>query len=348
MYIRIKKDYALMPFFTMAEMAAESALYEQLKGKKKEWSDLEIRRMFELNSQAIPFFIPTLDDASSLASRIPTANLAIKYFANYDTFRKRVVSPDKKDDLPVYLEGAYDDRVEYFYKALGQGLDLSPARLKAAAESVILSPSSSEVTNLAYFIADYVAMATYDLPYDAKPKKIEETLDVALNNLERNTLMRGMRSVNPNWKGFIQQEAGEIKRIKQVEAEEDFIIRKELGKLAERDAKNIKEGAGVPSGLPKDVREYIVELPPQKRKRAANTYIYQLRSKHFNIDVSYYPILFSRTSTEAAKQFEYIVGSTDVNDPAVKEALRDLVKAGFYLDKEFKFALAKLNKESKK
>ena len=58
--------------------------------------------------------------------------------------------------------------------------------------------------------------------------------------------------------------------------------------------------------------------------------------------------MFARTSTEAAKQFELFVGSTNVNDPEVKEAIRDLTKAGFYVDKEFKFALSKLNKESKK
>jgi hypothetical protein len=347
MYIRIKKDYAMMPFFTMAEMASESSLVYSLTGKKKEYSDQDIRRIFELNSQSIPFFIPGLDKPSSIVSRVPSANLAIKYFGNYDTFRNRVVSPDKKDDLPEYLEGAYDEKVEYFYKALGYGAELSPARLKAAAESVILSPSSSEVTNLAYFLADYVAMSTYDLPYDVPESKLENVMDVSLKNLERNTVMRGMRSVNPDWKTYIQQEEGEVKRIKQVEAEEDFIIRKELGLKAKRDAEKLKEGQGIPSGLPQDVREYVQKLPEQKRKRAANTYTYQLRSKHFKLDAGYYPILFARTSTEAAKQFELFVGSTNVNDPEVKEAIRDLTKAGFYVDKEFKFALSKLNKESK-
>jgi hypothetical protein len=230
---------------------------------------------------------------------------------------------------------------------LGYGAELSPARLKAAAESVILSPSSSEVTNLAYFLADYVAMSTYDLPYDVPESKLENVMDVSLKNLERNTVMRGMRSVNPDWKTYIQQEEGEVKRIKQVEAEEDFIIRKELGLKAKRDAEKLKEGQGIPSGLPQDVREYVQKLPEQKRKRAANTYTYQLRSKHFKLDAGYYPILFARTSTEAAKQFELFVGSTNVNDPEVKEAIRDLTKAGFYVDKEFKFALSKLNKESK-
>ena len=342
-YVRIKKDYALMPFFTMGEMIAENVISYNTTGKFKKYEEGELKRIFELNSTAIPFFIPGLDNVKSLGNRTPLASAAIKYFAGYDSFRNRVIHPDvNQENLPPHLEGLYDEKVEYFYKALGDKFGKSPVRMKAATESFILGPASSEVTNLAYMLADYIALSTYDLPEGVPTVSSDKRAETVLKNLNRNTVMRAVRSTNPDWKNMINQESGEIGRIKEFEAEEDFHIRKRLGIKAKERAETFKEGQQIPGGLPEDIREYINKLPLEKRGYAANLYIYQLRSAHYKVDPEFMPILFARTPTEAAKMFYSIVGTNDVSSPEAKDVLKTLAMAGFRPSEKFATALKQI------
>ena len=189
-YIRIPKAEQLAGFLRVFEIMME----KQLKGDGafKNWTVDDWKAIGESFSMFVP--------VSDVGSFVPAwAQSIMAYSYNWDMFRKQVVSYEMGDLLPQD-EGINNERIEYFYKALGSAMGASPARMKAAVEKMTTTPSNSVVVSLAYGIADALAYGTVDLGDEIKAKSKKSSayqLIKALNPKER-----FIKESNPNIKNY--------------------------------------------------------------------------------------------------------------------------------------------------
>jgi len=256
-YVRIPKAEQTAGFLRVFEIAIE----KKLKGEKqlqklidiyvdnngREPSESEIKEMKEslpsafenwkaedwkALGEAFSMFVPVSDVGSFMPA---WGQSLMAYAGNYDWFRKEVVTYEIDDLLPKD-EGVGNERVEYFYKALGSAMNASPIRMKAAVEKMTTTPANSIVVSLAYGIADALAYGTVDLGDEIKAKSKKSSayqLIKALNPKER-----FIRESNPELKNYqydpiaeemIKEQGSQIKMLKlNTEKYSDALINKEI------------------------------------------------------------------------------------------------------------------------
>lgn len=159
-YVKIAKSQQITPFTEAAEHFTINALKRQFG--KKEDNDLLDKMMTIANDNISPVqFVKFKDDpslvGSSLIARNPYGRAVMTYTTGYDFYRQEKLSWDiDKKGVPKYMEGYTSDRVDDFYKVLGENLEFSPIRMKAAVESIITSPGTNPILSIPYGTLDAV------------------------------------------------------------------------------------------------------------------------------------------------------------------------------------------------
>lgn len=148
-YVRIAKSQTLSPFLNMAEHYVRDFYAKQAGIEYKQ--DLG-KEMYEtVNLNILPVSLNPMD----AATRIPIVDAAFAW-SGIDSYTGNPLDWDK-GKIPDQLEGLVDDRVEGFYKDLGEKLEIGPARLKAVTESFLTTPSTNPYIGFAYAGADYIS-----------------------------------------------------------------------------------------------------------------------------------------------------------------------------------------------
>ena len=225
-YIRIPKAEQLAGFLRVFEIMAE----KQIKGEGafKNWT----REDWKALGESFSMFIPVSDMNAFFP---PAYQSFMAYAYNYDLFREQVVSYEMDDILPKD-EGVDNDRIEYFYKALGSTLGASPARMKSAVEKFATTPSNSIVVSLAYGMADLLAYGTVNLGDEIKNKSKKSSVYQLIKAL--NPQERFIKESNPDIKKYQEdltakememEQGSQIKMLKiQTEKYSDALINKEI------------------------------------------------------------------------------------------------------------------------
>lgn len=102
-------------------------------------------------------------DPKSVIAKNPLVRSVLTYDIGYDFYRNEFLSPDiNKKGIEKSSIGFNMDRVEDFYKVVGEQLDMSPLLLKAGVESIITSPETNPHIGMIYGGLD-VAVANKDV-----------------------------------------------------------------------------------------------------------------------------------------------------------------------------------------
>ena len=83
-------------------------------------------------------------------------NLSLTTMGNYNAFRGIEVVPSYEQQYANWSQGRYNKSVQYVFKALGETMDVSPAKLQAGFESIFAGESST-VIGVGYAIANSIA-----------------------------------------------------------------------------------------------------------------------------------------------------------------------------------------------
>lgn len=142
-YYRIAKAQQLTPFFTMVEGTLQKAMRESVGDKEIGNMIEDLNWILQNNISPVEFAI-----TDNLA-RNPLAKAALSLSTGYDFFREQDISSDR-GKVPVAAEGYGSKSVEDFYKKIGETSGWSPARMKAAVESIITTPSTSPYVGMIY------------------------------------------------------------------------------------------------------------------------------------------------------------------------------------------------------
>ncbi len=161
-YYRVAKSQDLTPFHSLVDNAILAALKHSVGDEsetpifKSTWG--------AISKNILPLEISVgsgnlVDDAFKTAVTNGTKNPFLKsiitYQTGYDFFRDQPLS-HQNGKVAKELEGYEMKNMDEFYKELGKDLDVSPARLKGAVESIITTPATSPWVGLAYGGADYI------------------------------------------------------------------------------------------------------------------------------------------------------------------------------------------------
>lgn len=171
--IRIPKVHQFLMFDSLSEITAKNIAYF-MKGEEAPKDDLnpDGDAWFFLESVMSSFpagqFVPISEIrqgrnvlvgiAQRMIGTVPLASASISYFGNYDTFRDKIVSYTKGEEMP-FAEGYKDGNVHDIYKFFGditEGLgrgSISPKRMETAVEKIIGSESTL-LTGLLYELTD--------------------------------------------------------------------------------------------------------------------------------------------------------------------------------------------------
>lgn len=208
-YVKIAKTQQARVFLTPIENIMYGAAAE-ITGKKigknyhGEYNDVG-DALIQVSETYLPVDVL---DASRLASSInPILGGILTYSNNYDAFRDQVISREMGSVMPQ-LEGIENPNIPVFYKAIGEmtsrmspsGKGASPARLKAATEKVITSPSSSLTVGVAYSMLDLVTRQ-FDVEIDGSISnpKINETSNPVAMGLWQNIQKKAVGRVDDRY-----------------------------------------------------------------------------------------------------------------------------------------------------
>jgi len=153
-YLKFAKAQQITPFTQIAEHHTENYFRKQYGLKEKD--NLLEKSLSAVNDNISPIqFMSFKDDPSlvgiSLMARNPFGRAAMTYATGYDFYRQEKLSWDiDNKDVPKYMEGYTSDRVDDFYKELGQDLKISPIRTKSFVESIVTSPGTNPYLGIIY------------------------------------------------------------------------------------------------------------------------------------------------------------------------------------------------------
>jgi hypothetical protein len=142
-YYRIAKAQQLTPFFTLVEGTLQKVMRESVGDKESGTMIEDLNWILQNNISPVEFAV-----TDNLA-RNPLLKAALSMSTGYDFFREQDISPDR-GKVPVAVEGFGSKSVEEFYKKIGETSGWSPARMKAAVESIITTPSTSPYVGMIY------------------------------------------------------------------------------------------------------------------------------------------------------------------------------------------------------
>ncbi|MDM1499071.1 LPD38 domain-containing protein [Myroides odoratimimus] len=142
-YYRIAKAQQLTPFFTLVEGTLQKVMRESVGDKESGTMIEDLNWILQNNISPVEFAV-----TDNLA-RNPLLKAALSMSTGYDFFREQDISPDR-GKVPVAVEGFGSKSVEDFYKKIGETSGWSPARMKAAVESIITTPSTSPYVGMIY------------------------------------------------------------------------------------------------------------------------------------------------------------------------------------------------------
>ena len=347
-YIKIAKPQQMVPFFAMMDIMNGYVLGSIL-GKEYYPSD----DLLGYATSSVASAMPTGASLSEITSSVPTISMAMTYLTNYDLFRKRAVTMDFNEVLPMD-EGINDPNVERFYKVIGKVTGdieelttgnkggVSPARLKASTEKVITSPSSSLVVGATYGILD-ILTSVVPLGNDMSAAESKDAVGKVVDALGKNGISISKSiwgETNPDWKVYNQKEAlmkidqeSGSKRMKlsdsakelgleyisaKTEAEKNAVIEKAKEKVNE-----IKEDNAV------DAMYYKDSFMTAAKKRSA--------SQNTN------EIIYSKDEEARAKKVYLLYG--DMTDQELLEVRSQIYnESGYKLGPKFKYEYDKLTK----
>jgi hypothetical protein len=142
-YIRIAKSQSLSPFLSLAE-GLQMDMMKKMVGDKSESTTISDIG-FTLEHNVSPFEIGLTNNIT----KVPFIKASMSYATGYDFFREQDLSY-MRGKVPVAAEGYESDQVEDFYKKIGEESGMSPARFKAAVESLITTPSTTPYVGMLY------------------------------------------------------------------------------------------------------------------------------------------------------------------------------------------------------
>jgi uncharacterized protein YutE (UPF0331/DUF86 family) len=173
-YYRVAKAQALTPFINAAENAIRSAMVES-------YGDIEYEQ--DLNNDVLGSIyhnlLPLEINPADAVARIPAVDATFAAYG-YDAYTGNPLDY-KKGKIPARLEGKYDDRVEEFYKELGETFKLSPARMKGVTESIVTTPSTNPIIGGVYTLGDLI------IGGDDAFEHIDRTIGASWKRLEKST-----------------------------------------------------------------------------------------------------------------------------------------------------------------
>jgi ribosomal protein S25 len=147
-YLRVAKAQALSPTINITEHFVRKALAKKGGVAYKQDLGKTIRRTVENNILPLPLSM------FETAKRIPLFS-ATTAMMGYDSYTGNPLDWNK--DTPDQLEGLTNDKVEPFFKELGEVSGNSPVRLQKALESYITTPSTNPYVGVAYAIGNLTA-----------------------------------------------------------------------------------------------------------------------------------------------------------------------------------------------
>ena len=337
-YLRIKKIQQLVPLTTAVETVARSWAHYINTGESKGYSEDEIKAIWENMADSVPFFIPGVDNASDLLSRIPTFNAISKAFFNYDSFRNATIVPEQFfGKIKPYAEERENDKIEFFYKAIAKASesefipDISAPRLKAGVESVVTQPSTNFLVGVAYGFLDIASRATaavvgaedIDLSQEKKETKASDVISQEVSRAINAPVKIFVRDTNPKWRDYVKK-GSKAEEIKLEEGTEDYIASEKIKALARQELKTKKRNVA-------EIKRVLNSLPEAKRERIARKYFYELART--DEQRSMLSIRYAETPTIAAKMFYEKFGRMSPDE--INEAFEDLKSTGFRPNEEF-------------
>jgi hypothetical protein len=337
-YLRIKKVQQLVPLTTAVETVARSWAHYINTGESKGYSEDEIKAIWENMADSVPFFVPGIDNASDLFSRIPTFNAIAKAFFNYDSFRNATIVPEQFfGKIKPYAEERENDKVEFFYKAIAKASesefipDISAPRLKAGVESVITQPSTNFLVGIAYGFLDVASRATaavvgaedIDLSQEKKETKASDVVSQEVSRALNAPVKIFIRDTSPKWRDYVKK-GSKAEEIKLEEGTEDYIASEKIKSLARQELKTKKRNVA-------EIKRVLNSLPEAKRERIARKYFYELART--DEQRSMLSIRYAETPTIAAKMFYEKFGK--MSSEEINDAFEDLKSTGFRPNEEF-------------
>lgn len=337
-YLRIKKVQQLVPLTTAVETVARSWAHYINTGESKGYSEDEIKAIWENMADSVPFFVPGIDNASDLFSRIPTFNAIAKAFFNYDSFRNATIVPEQFfGKIKPYAEERENDKVEFFYKAIAKASesefipDISAPRLKAGVESVITQPSTNFLVGIAYGFLDVASRATaavvgaedIDLSQEKKETKASDVVSQEVSRALNAPVKIFIRDTSPKWRDYVKK-GSKAEEIKLEEGTEDYIASEKIKALARQELKTKKRNVA-------EIKRVLNSLPEAKRERIARKYFYELART--DEQRSMLSIRYAETPTIAAKMFYEKFGK--MSSEEINDAFEDLKSTGFRPNEEF-------------
>ncbi len=148
-YYRIAKAQALSPFINTSEHYLRKFYSESHGIEYKQDIGKELWETVNLN--ILPLELNPLD----AATRVPMVDAAFAW-NGIDSYTGNPLDW-KHGKIPAELEGIVDDRVEGFYKKLGEEMGVSPVRMKSVTESFITTPSTNPFVGFGYWGAEAIS-----------------------------------------------------------------------------------------------------------------------------------------------------------------------------------------------
>jgi len=348
-YIRIKKVQQLVPLTTPIETLARSWAHYIATGKEKKFSEDEIKAMWDNMAEGVPVFIPGIDKAQDILTRIPAYDMIAKAFFNYDSFRNATIVPEQYfGKIKPYAEGRADDKTEFFYKAIAKASesefipDISAPRLKAGTESLITSPTTNFLVGMAYGFTDMSTRAgaailnieDISMSPNQKEKKMESILSDEFSRIMESPKKIFIREVNPKWRDYVRK-GSQAEEIVLDEGTEDYIASESIKALARKEKETGKRDVEA-------IKKVLNSLPEPKRERIARKYMYELART--DEQRSMLSIRYADSQAMAARLFFEKFGRLEGEE--LNQAVEDLKGTGFRPGDEFYGTLRTLyNKE---
>ncbi|WZE63588.1 tRNA methyltransferase [Maribacter phage Panino] len=147
-YFRVAKAQSLSPFINTSEHFLRK-FYSEAHGIEYK-QDLGKELMETVNTNVLPI-------GFNLKNSIGRVPLVDAYVASLgiDAYTGNPLDW-KRGKIPAELEGINDERVENFYKELGEAVGYSPVRMKSMLESFITTPSTNPYVGFGYMGAEYI------------------------------------------------------------------------------------------------------------------------------------------------------------------------------------------------
>ena len=348
-YIRIKKVQQLVPLTTPIETLARSWASYLATGKEKKFSEDEIKAMWDNMAEGVPFFVPGIDKAQDILTRIPAYDMIAKAFFNYDSFRNATIVPEQYfGKIKPYAEGRADDKTEFFYKAIAKASesefipDISAPRLKAGTESLITSPTTNFLVGIAYGFTDMSTRAgaaildveDVSMSPNQKEKKMESIISDEFSRIMEAPKKIFIREVNPKWRDYVRK-GSQAEEIVLEEGTEDYVASESIKALARKEKETGKRDVEA-------IKKVLNKIPEPKRERIARKYMYELART--DEQRSMLSIRYADSQAMAARLFFEKFGRLEGEE--LNQAVEDLKGVGFRPGDEFYGTLRTLyNKE---